>query len=62
MSEDDSQVVPWSRWYRDASEEMAFRYGRRRIAADTYKEQWAFGLDPQQAARVINSRLMMDQR
>lgn len=48
-----ASVDTWSGWYWLAREEMAFRYGLRRIPTDAYKEQYALGLTPQQAAKRI---------
>ena len=43
----------WSAWYAAAREEVAFRYGLRRIPTDRYKEQWALGETPHGAAKRI---------
>lgn len=43
----------WSAWYYVAREEMAFRYGLRRIPTDRYKEQWAMGETPHAGAKAI---------
>jgi hypothetical protein len=43
----------WNRWYRAVRDEMAFRYGVRRVPVDLYKEQWALGCSPEQGARAI---------
>lgn len=49
--------MTWSRWYYVTRDEMAFRYGWKRVPVDTYKEQFALGLTPQQAARAIYQKL-----
>lgn len=47
----------WSAWYFVARDEMAFRYGVRRIPKDRYKEQHALGQTPWQAARNIYQQM-----
>lgn len=46
----------WSAFYTAARWEMAFRYGRRGIPKDRYREQWELGATPQQAARAITEK------
>lgn len=48
-----SSSATWSGWYYVAREEMAFRYGMRRVPQDRYKEQYAMGATPHQAAKHI---------
>lgn len=43
----------WSGWYYVAREEMSFRYGLKRVPKDRYKEQYALGRTPWQAAEAI---------
>lgn len=45
--------MTWSRWYWLAREEMAFRYGLRRIPTDKYKEQFALGATVEQGVKHI---------
>ena len=49
--------IGWARWYGEARAEMAFTYGRRRIPADTYKEQWAQGRTPSEGCATINREM-----
>jgi hypothetical protein len=48
--------VPWSRWYRAAREEAAFRYGLRGIPTDEYKTEWAMGCAVIEGVRNIAKR------
>lgn len=45
--------VPWGAWYRKSREEMAFRFGVRRVPMDMWKERFALGDSPSQAASSI---------
>lgn len=51
----ESQAIRpgWSRWYLEAREEMAFRYGIRGVPVDDYKTEWALGSTVHQAAAAI---------
>lgn len=43
----------WSAWYSAARDEMAFRYGMRRVPKDRYKEQFAYGKTPHSAVKEL---------
>jgi hypothetical protein len=49
-------VLKWTRWYADARDEAAFRYGLRGIPKDDYKTEYALGNTPTQAAKNIYDR------
>lgn len=55
--EDEAPEVPWSRWYRQAREEAAFRYGLRHVPTDHYKEEWALGSSVTSGVKNIAKRL-----
>jgi hypothetical protein len=50
-------VNTWSGWYWLAREDMAFRYGIRRVPTDRYKEQHALGRTPTEAAKAIYDQM-----
>lgn len=58
----DSRTAPtnqpksWTRFYAECRAEMEFRYGKRRIPRDAYKEQFALGASVSQAVRDIAQR------
>lgn len=52
-----ASVETWGGWYYVARDEMAFRYGLRRIPKDRYKEQFALGCSPHQAAANIYKQM-----
>jgi hypothetical protein len=47
----------WDRWYAAARAEMAFRYGRRRVPEDRYREEHSLGSTPTEAVRAIHKQL-----
>lgn len=51
--EDEKPEISWSRWYRLARYEAAFRYGLRGIPIDAYKTQWALGDSVQAGVKRI---------
>jgi hypothetical protein len=54
---DDVPAWSWSKWYRAAREEAAFRYGLRRIPVDAYKTQYALGSSVQEGVRNIAKQM-----
>jgi len=54
--QESADTLSWPRYYSRCRTEMAFRYGRRGIAVDRYKEQYALGHTVAQAAREIANR------
>jgi len=59
---DKEEIVGWAKWYREAREDMAFRFGVRRVPVDAYKERFALGDTPIQASRAINDRRLSDRQ
>lgn len=49
----DTRSWSWSRWYRAAREEAAFRYGLRRIPVDVYKNEYVCCTSVTHAVRNI---------